>query len=131
MSTIQRNISRVVVNMEPVKGLSIEAAASRTDAELFATDFVSHTRFGSVMASYGFGDRVSVQGGLDYQSFRGTGIVTFQRGILPIADVPMRDREIDRVWHAGGGYKATNRLGVTVQGNLHQGERAENMSAAP
>src|SRR4029453_18240229 len=45
MSPIQRNISRVVVNMEPVKGLSIEAAASRTDGGLFATVFVTHTAF--------------------------------------------------------------------------------------
>ena len=125
------DISRVVVNMEPMKGLSIEAAASRTDAELFATDFVSHTRFGSVMASYAFGDRVSLQGGLDYQSFLGTGIVTFQRGILPIADVPMRDREIDRVWHAGGGYKATNRLGVTVTGNFDQVSGADTILGEP
>jgi hypothetical protein len=131
MSPIQRNISRVVVNMEPMKGLSIEAAASRTDAELFATDFVSHTRFGSVMASYAYGDRVSLQGGLDYQSFLGTGVVTFQRGILPIADVPMRDREIDRVWHAGGGYKATNRLGVTVTGNFDQVSGADTILGEP
>jgi len=131
MSPIQRNISRVVVNMEPMKGLSIEAAASRTDAELFATDFVSHTRFGSVMASYAYGDRVSLQGGLDYQSFLGTGVVTFQRGILPIADVPMRDREIDRVWHAGGGFKATNRLGVTVTGNFDQVSGADTILGEP
>jgi hypothetical protein len=63
-------------------------------------------------------DRFSITGGLDYQSFLGTGSVTFLRGTPPITNIPMRDREIDRVWQAGVIGRPASRLGITATANF-------------
>jgi hypothetical protein len=131
MSPIQRNISRVVVNMEPMKGLSIEAAASRTDAELFATDFVSHTRFGSVMASYAFGDQVVAAG-----RSRLSELPRHGDRHVPAGHSAHRRRADARSGNRSrvarrGRYKATNRLGVTVTGNFDQVRGADTILGEP
>lgn len=118
MSPVQRSIGRIVVHVEPLPAFSVEASANRTDSELLDAGFVSHMRTGSVTLAYALSDRFSMTGGLDYQSFLGTGNVTFLRGTPPITEVPMRDREIDRVWQAGIIIRPTSRLGVTTTANF-------------
>jgi hypothetical protein len=43
----------------------------------------------------------------------------------------MRDREVDRVWHAGGSFKATSRLSVAVTGNFDLVSGADTILAEP
>jgi hypothetical protein len=117
LSPTRRDIANAIVRAEPATGLAIEASVNRTDAELLSTGFISHTRLGAVHVTYTFDERLIVTGGLDYQSFLGTGTVTFLRGTLPIENLVMSDREIDRVWQAGGTFKITDRFGVTGMAN--------------
>lgn len=118
MSAVQRSIGRVVIHAEPLPALTVEASANRTDAEWNSAGFLSHTRTGSVTLAYALGERFTINGGLDYQSFLGLGSGTFLRGTLPIADLTLHDREIDRVWQAGATIKPTSRLGITASGNF-------------
>lgn len=57
-------------------------------------------------------------GGFDYQSLLAEGNGTFRRGTRPIANVPMSDREVDRVWQAGVILQPAKRFGITVTGNF-------------
>lgn len=118
MSPTEGSTGRIVVHFEPLPAFTIEAHANRTDSELVEAAFVSHTRTGSLTLSYAVSDRFSITGGLDYQSFLATGNVTFLRGAPPITEVPMRDREIDRVWQAGVTGRPVSRLGITATANF-------------
>jgi hypothetical protein len=131
MSPVQRSIARVVVHWEPWSALSLEARANRTDNELTEAAFVSHTRVGSVMLAYALGDRFSITGGLDYQSFLGAGNVTFLRGTPPITEVPLRDREIDRVWQGGVIGRPTSRLGITATANFDRTSGVDSIGGEP
>src|SRR5439155_580044 len=115
----------------PVEGLAIEASANQTDAELPAASFVSHTRFGSLQASYKIGERVSAFGGIDYQSFLGLGSVSFLRGTAPIADDEVRDQERDRIWLIGAVVKATSRLGITATANFPRTTGTDTIAGEP
>ena len=70
------------IRVSDFTGLAVPFA----NAELLTPGFLSHTRLGSVQASYTFTDRFTALGGLDYQSFLGLGNVSFLRGTAPIAD---------------------------------------------
>lgn len=118
ISPIQRSTGRVSLRLEPAPGLSVEASATQADAELPEAAFVSHTRTGSLTLGYAVNDRFSVTGGLDYQSFLGTGNGTFLRGVLPIDDLPLHDREIDRVWQLGFNVKPAPGVGIVASANF-------------
>jgi hypothetical protein len=44
--------------------------------------------------------------------------VSFVRGVSPIGDDAMRDREVDTIWQAGAVVKATSRLGIVATANF-------------
>ena len=131
LSPIERTAGQAVIHVEPREGLSIDASVNRTNAELLITGFLSHTRVGSLHVSYAFAERFTVLAGLDYQSFLGTGNVTFLRGTAPIENVAMRDREIDRVWQAGATVKVTNQLGLTATGNFDRTTGLDTIAGEP
>lgn len=131
MSAVRRSIGLIVLRIEPASGFSVEAGANRTDAELLDAGYISHMRTASVTAAYALSDRLSLTGGLDWQSFLGTGTVTFLRGTAPITDVPMNDREVDRVWHAGISAKATARLGMTASANFDRTTGFDTIAGEP
>ena len=130
-SPVQRDVSRVMVRVEPLPGLAIDASVNRTDADLLTAGFVSHTRIGSVQASYAFGERFTITGGLDYQSFLGLGDVSFLRGVSPVADNLMSDREVDRVWQAGAMVKATDRFGFSATANFDRTTGTDTIAGEP
>jgi hypothetical protein len=99
--------------------------------DLLTDGFVSHTRIGSVQASYAFGERFTLTGGLDYQSFLGLGDVSFLRGVTPIADNLMSDREVDRVWQAGAIVKATDRFGFSATANFDRTTGTDTIAGEP
>ena len=117
MSAAQRSFGRLMLHIAPTSALSIDATASQTDAEQRDANFLSHTRSGAVTLSYALDQRLSLSGGFDYQSFVGTGSVTFARGTAPIANLPMHDREVDRVWQFGASLQPVKAFGATVTGN--------------
>jgi len=121
----------MVIHFEPLAALSVDARVNRTDSELVEAAFLSHARTGSLTLSYALSDRFSVTGGLDYQSFLGTGEVTFLRGTPPITEVPMRDREIDRVWQAGVISRPVPRLGITATANFDRTSGIDSMAGEP
>ena len=131
LSPTEQSIGRVLVRVEPVDGFAIEATANQTDAELPAASFVSHSRFGSLQASYRVGERVSAFGGVDYQSFLGLGNVSFLRGAAPIADDEMRDEERDRIWLVGARVKVTRRLGITASANFLRSNGSDTIAGEP
>ena len=131
MSPTERSIGRVLLHFEPLPAFSVDARVNRTDSELVEAAFVSHTRAASVTLSYALSDRFSINGGLDYQSFLGTGNVTFLRGTPPITEVPMRDREIDRVWQAGVIGRPTGRLGITATANFDRTSGVDIIAGEP
>jgi hypothetical protein len=131
LSPAERDTSRVSIRVEPVPGLAIDASVNRTDMDLLTDGFVSHTRIGSVQASYAFGERFTVTGGLDYQSFLGLGDVSFLRGVAPVADNLMSDREVDRVWQAGAIVKATDRFGFSATANFDRTTGTDTIAGEP
>ncbi len=131
MSPAERSLGHVMVTVEPLAGLVIDASADRTHLDLLATGYASHTHAGSVQASYALGERLRVMGGLDYQSFLGLGNATFLRGTPPIVDVQMRDHEVDRIWHAGVTIKATNRLEIAATGNFDRTRGTDAIEGEP
>ncbi|MEQ1869971.1 MAG: hypothetical protein ABL961_08095 [Vicinamibacterales bacterium] len=118
MSPIERSVGRVVLHVEPLAGFSVEASASRVDAEQNDAAFLSHSRSGALTLAYAVSERVSITGGFDYQSLLATGNGTFIRGTLPITNLPMSDREIDRVWQAGVVLQPVKHFGITATGNF-------------
>jgi hypothetical protein len=118
MSPDQRSTGRLTIHAEPAPALTIEASATKTDAELADASFTQTLRTGSLAVAYAVNQRFSITGGLDYQSFLGTGSVTFLRGTPPITDVAMRDREVDRVWQGGVIVHPVSRFGVTASANF-------------
>ena len=131
LSPTERLIGRILVRVEPVDGFAIEATANQTDAELPAASFVSHSRFGSLQASYRIGERVNAFGGVDYQSFLGLGNVSFLRGTAPIADDETRDEERDRIWLVGARVKVTSRLGIIVSANFLRSTGTDTIAGEP
>ncbi len=131
LSPAERDISRVSIRVEPLPGFAIDASVNRTDMDLLTDGFVSHTRIGSIQASYAFGERFTVTGGLDYQSFLGLGDVSFLRGVAPVADNLMRDREVDRVWQAGAIVKATERFGFSATVNFDRTTGTDTIAGEP
>ncbi|MEQ1731518.1 MAG: MtrB/PioB family outer membrane beta-barrel protein, partial [Vicinamibacterales bacterium] len=117
MSPAERAIGRVIVHIAPTEALSIDVSASQTDAAQREASFTSHTRATAVTLSYALDQRLSLTGGFDYQSFLGTGRVTFARGTVPITNLPMHDREIDRVWQFGASVQPVKAFGLTATGN--------------
>ncbi len=117
MSPAERSVGRLILHIAPTDAFSIEATASQTDAEQREASFVSHTRAAAVSLSYALDQRLSLTGGFDYQSFVGTGSVSFVRGTAPLASLPMNDREIDRVWQFGASVEPVRAIGATVTGN--------------
>ena len=113
-----RHQPRQRLRVAPLPGLTIDMSVNCTDADLLTAGFVSHTRIGSVQAAYALGERFTVTGGLDYQSFLGLGNVSFARGVAPIDDDETSDREVDRVWQAGAIVKATDHFGVSGTANF-------------
>ena len=130
LSPTERTIGRATIRVEPLPGLAIDASVNRTDAELLTAGFISHTRLGSVQASYAIGERVTVTGGLDYQSFLGLGEVNFLRGVAPLTDA-MSDREVDRVWQAGAIVKATDHFGVSATANFDRTTGTDTIAGEP
>jgi hypothetical protein len=88
-------------------------------------------RTGAVTLAYGLSDRFSVTGGLDYQSFLGTGTVTFLRGTPPITDIPMGDRDVDRVWQLGVVGRPASRLGITATANFDRTSGVDAIAGDP
>jgi hypothetical protein len=131
LSPVERTAGHLTVHLEPRERFSIDASVNRTDAELVATGFLSRTRLGSLHASYAMGERLTVQGGLDYQTFLGIGSVTFLRGTSPIEDVPMRDREVDRVWQLGVSAIIAKGLGLTATGNFDRTTGLDTIEGEP
>jgi hypothetical protein len=131
LSPVDRSIGHIVVRYEPTEQLAVEASADKTDAELAAAGFVSHTRFGSLQASYKLGDRLTAVGGIDYQSFLGLGNVSFLRGVAPLAEDEMRDRERDRIWSVGAVVNATKRLAITATGNFLRTTGPDSIAGEP
>ncbi len=131
LSPAERDVSRASIRVEPLPGLAIEASVNRTDMDLLTDGFVSHTRIGSVQASYAFGERFTVTGGLDYQSFLGLGDVSFLRGVPPVADNLMSDREVDRVWQAGAIVKANDRFGFSATANFDRTTGTDTIAGEP
>jgi opacity protein-like surface antigen len=131
LSPAERDVSRASIRVEPLPGLAIDASVNRTDADLLTDGFVSHTRIGSIQASYAFGERLTLTGGLDYQSFLGLGDVSFLRGVSPVADNLMSDREVDRVWQAGAIVKATDHLGVSATANFDRTTGTDTIAGEP
>jgi hypothetical protein len=131
MSPTRRAIGRIVARVEPLPALAIETSATQTDAELTEASFVSHLRSGSVTASYAVNDHLAITGGLDYQRFLATGTVTFLRGTPPITDVPMRDREITRVWQAGIDVRPATRLGIIASANFNRTTGFDTIAGEP
>jgi hypothetical protein len=131
MSPTQRTVALAMLRIEPLSGLTLDASMSRTNAELLTAEFTSLTSFGGIQASYALDDRLSVVGGLDYQSFLGHGSVSFNRGTPPIAENQMIDREIDRIWQLGVTVKATRRLGVTATANFLRTTGTDSIAGEP
>lgn len=131
MSPAERRLGHVMVAVEPMAGLVIDASADRTDLDLLATGYVSHTHAGSVQASYAFSERLRVVGGYDYQSFLGLGNTTFLRGTPPIQDVQMRDHEVDHIWHAGVTIRVTSRLEIVATGNVDRTSGTDAIEGEP
>jgi opacity protein-like surface antigen len=131
LSPVDRTNGRLMVRVEPLTGLTVEGTASLNDAELPDAAYVSHLRFGSVQASYSWSERLTVLGGIDYQSFLGLGNVTFLRGTAPIANDEMRDRETDRIWLFGAIVKPVDRLSVTATMNFDRTEGTDSIVGEP
>lgn len=131
LSPVQRAIGHVVARLEPLEGLAIEVNANQTDAEQPEASFVSHSRLGSVHASYSLSDRLTAVGGIDYQSFLALGSVSFLRGVAPITDDEMRDEERTRTWLAGAVIQITSRIGVTATANFQRTTGTDAIAGEP
>ena len=131
LSPVDRSIGNLFVRYEPIEGLTIEASANVNDAELPAASFLSHTRFGSLQASHKVGERATLFGGFDYQSFLAKGSVSFLRGAAPILDDEMIDREKDRIWLVGALVKVTDRFGVTATANFLRTVGTDSIAGEP
>jgi opacity protein-like surface antigen len=131
MSPVQRTIAHAIVTVKPVTGLSINANADRTDADAYAADYISHTRGGSLTVSYALSDRFTILGGLDLRSFTGGGNVSFARGTVPFTNLPIVDREVDRVWQAGVTLKPATRVGITATGNFDRTTGTDSIFGEP
>jgi opacity protein-like surface antigen len=131
LSPDDRTIAHLGVRIEPRENLVIEGSVDASDASLDAARFLSRTRFGSLQASYKFGERVTAIGGIDYQSFLGRGNVSFLRGVAPIADDEMVDRERDRIWLVGAVVQLTSRLGFTGTANFVRTTGTDTIAGEP
>jgi hypothetical protein len=130
LSPLQRTRGFAVVRIEPAANLSVEADVSRAHAELLADGFVSETRSVGWRVAYELADRLSLFGGFNYQSFRGTGNVTFRRGTAPLS-AGLTDREIGRVWQAGVSLNATSRIGITGSANFDRTKGSDTIEGEP
>jgi opacity protein-like surface antigen len=131
LSPAQRTVGRVSIRLQPVEALTIDLSANRINADLFTAAFTSHTRLAAAQISYSLSDRLTVLGGLDYQTFLGLGSVSFLRGTLPIADDQMTDREIDRIWQGGATVKVSSRVGITASGNFQRTTGTDSIVGEP
>ena len=131
LSPVDRSIGHLVIRYEPVERFAVEATADKTDAELPAAAFVSHTRLASLQASYKIDDRLTAVGGIDYQSFLGLGNVSFLRGEAPLAEDELRDRERDRIWSVGAVVDVTQRLDITASANFLRATGTDAIAGEP
>jgi hypothetical protein len=131
MSPVQRTVANAIVSIKPVDRLSIDLNASRADADAYTVGYLSHTRGASGVVSYALSDKFTILGGLDWRSFAGGGDVSFARGTVPFTDLPIVDREIDRVWQAGITLKPVARVGITATGNFDRTTGADAIFGEP
>ncbi|HKT80940.1 MAG TPA: hypothetical protein VJP86_12015 [Vicinamibacterales bacterium] len=131
MSPIQRTVANLTLHAEPAAGFTVEAAATLADADLYSTSFVSHTRTASLQLGYTLSERLTTFGGLDYQTYLGTGDTTFLRGTAPITDIAMEDSEIDRIWQAGATLRATENLDITASGSFVRTTGTDSITGEP
>ena len=122
--------SRFVFRFQPTAKFSIEDNLVVRNREFTDQDFRSNVRMNAITATYALNDRLSVFGGLSYDSFFAEGSVTFVRGPAPLTNI-MQEQTIDRVWQAGLALKPTRRFGINFTGNFVRTTGASRISGEP
>ena len=80
-------------------------------------DFESRVRMNAITATYALNDRLSVFGGLSYDSMFAGASTTFLRGTAPLTNL-LQEQTIDRVWQGGLAVKPTRNFGLNFTGNF-------------
>lgn len=110
LSPTQRAGGRLSARWLPFAGWGLEASGSQLSAQLPDASYDSRTRTASATVWREISDRVRINAGLDWQSFRDNGATSFLRGAAPLSAIPLRNHEQDRIWRAGAVVTPTRRL---------------------
>jgi len=95
-----------------------------------ATAYRNSIRTNATTLSYAMNDRLSLFGGLAYDSFLATASVTFLRGTAPL-QATWRDQTVNRVWQAGIDARPAKRLSVRMSGNYDRTTGVGEISGEP
>jgi hypothetical protein len=110
-----RTAGNVIVRFRPIPNLSIENTFNASTATLLDSSYRSSIRADSIALSYVWNDRLSLFGGLSYDSFYAQGDIEYARGTPPTSF--LRDQEIHRVWQAGVDMKPVHSVGIRASAN--------------
>ena len=121
---------RFVVRYQPIARLSVEDSLKVSNSSLIDANFKNNVRSNSTMVNYAWNDRLSVFGGMTYDSYFAMGDIVYARGPAPLNNV-LRNQEINRIWQAGVDVKPTRRTGVQVAGNYDRTTGAGQISGEP
>jgi hypothetical protein len=109
--------SHLVLRIQPTDKLSIEDQLVARNAQWDIVAFSAHTRMNNVTARYEWNGNLSFFGGFGYDSLLALGQTSFIRGTPPLANLAIRDQEVDRLWQGGVEAKPLKNFGFKLAGN--------------
>jgi hypothetical protein len=107
---------KLIARYQPLPNLSIENSLTVSNSRLDDSKYRNRIRANTITIAYAIEERLSIFGGLTYDSFFAEGEIVYARGTSPLRST-LRDQEIHRIWQGGLDFKALRYLGFRVSGN--------------
>jgi len=109
--------SRLSARLQPFDKVWVETSLTVRNRHYETSGFQNNIRISSTNVTYQPIEKLSLFGGLAYDSYFATSDVTFLRGTPPL-NVSWRDQSISRTWSGGFSTKLTPHLSLDFSGNF-------------